>query len=390
MRMTPHSPLDPVHVSQWREAIRRSTEAHYHYHMGLALRRSGEGEHARRQFCQALDRDPAHARARCALIELAKATGQVDQARALHEAGLAIDPTFILRAEVERCEEVADTDPDAAQGLFQSLENSGAVRAVPGLVLADNLLRLVAILTAAGRLAPAAAILRTSCAAEPSNAESYAKLAELSLRLQDVEGLEACLTAAETNGLETPALLFARGQYLILRRDYAGADAALTRAIGQGHPDPTQLVIFRGRIRLARGDHAEAEQLLDTVGGSWLAQAYTLLARLHIAPGPDLIREAETIEIKAGGQEFSRVVKAFVLERLGRGEEALALLERLLASNPSYIVPAAAAILWAGRPNGEGRARDLLDQALGRRGPFFDFVIDGLPGGRVAVDRLSA
>lgn len=388
--MTPHSTLDPAHMAQWREAIRRSTEAHYHYHMGLALRRSGEDEHARRQFSQALDRDPAHARARCALIDLANATGQVDQARALREEGLSIDPAFILRAEVERCEEVGDTDADAAQALFQRLEDSGATRAVPGPLLAVNLLRLNAVLTAAGRLDCAAAILRTACAAEPDNADAYAKLAELLLRQQDVEGLGTCLSIAETNGLVTPPLLFARGQHAILCRDYARADAALARAIEEGHPQPAQLVIFRGRIRLARGDYAEAEQMLATVGESWLAQAYALLARLHTTPSPDLAREAETIETKARGQEFSGVVKAFVFDRLGRGEEALALLDRLLAGTPSYIVPAAAAILWAGRANGENRARTLLGQALDRRGPFFDFIVDGLPGGRAAVDRLRA
>lgn len=377
------TPIDPAHIQQWRQAIRTTTHAHYHYHMGRALLRMNSPQAASQHLRQALAQEPQHARARTALIILARETGQEDQANALLTEGEAIDPGFTLRADVERCEEVQSAD-EAQSMLGQLLAPSYAQ--VTSWVLASNLLRLAEILTQAGRLSPAQTAYRAVLAAEPDNEKAHAGLCLNLLRNRDVEGLGTHLDSAAAAGIENASLAFARGQYLVLRHEYALADDAFAKAYALGHPQPGQIRLFQARIRLAWGAADQAAAMIPSLGADVNGQAYGLLARLRMGDDPAAL--ADEANALIGGQEISRIVAAFVLAALGRRAEGLAGLDPLLAGTHSYMTPLAAAIL---RDAGgeEEKARSLLRQALDQRGVFFDFFLDGLPGGRECLQRLG-
>lgn len=381
----PHDPttIDPARLQQWRQAIRTTTQAHYHYHMASALRRTGSPQAASHHLRQALEQVSTHARARVDLIALAREMGQEDHARALQAEGNVLDPVFTLRAEVERCEEIQEADQ--AEAALRRLRAPEYAQ-VPGEVLAVNLLRLADILTRAGRQSQAQAALRAALAAEPGNPEAHAGLAANLLRQGDIGELGTYLDGAEIAGFQSAALAFARGQYHVLCGKYGQADDAFAQAQALGHPQPDQIRLFRGRIRLATGDAAGAIEMLASPEADRVAQAYVLLARLRIGAASALVAEAETL---AAGLEIGRIAWAFTLAALGRRAEALAGLDPLLESRHSYMIDLTAAILREASGE-EAAARTLLRQAIERRGPFFDFFLDGLPGGREAVQRLQS
>ncbi len=377
------TPIDPARIQQWRQAIRTTTQANYHYHMGRALFRMNSPQAASQHLRQALVQEPLHARARTALIILVRETGQEDQANALLTEGEAIDPGFTLRADVERCEEVQGAD-EAEAMLGQLLDPR--YRGVPSWTLASNLLRLAEILTQAGRLSPAQTAYRAVLAAEPDQERAHAGLCLNLLRNRDVEGLGTHLESTAAAGIENASLAFARGQYLVLHRDYTMADDAFAKAQALGHPQPQQIHLFQARIRLAWGAADQAAAMIPSLGADVNGQAYGLLARLRMGDDPAaLATEAKAL---IGGQEISRIVAAFVLAALGRRAEGLAGLDPLLAGTHSYMTPLAAAILRDAGGEQE-RARSLLRQALDQRGVFFDFFLDGLPGGRECLQRLG-
>lgn len=377
------TPIDPARIQQWRQAIRTTTQANYHYHMGQALFRMNNPEAASQHLRQALVQDPLHARARTTLIILARQTGQEDQANALLTEGEAIDPGFTLRADVERCEEVQGAD-EAEAMLGQLLDPS--YRGVPSGILASNLLRLAEVLTQAGRLSPGQTAYRAVLAAEPDYDRAHASLCLNLLRNRDIEGLGTHLEGAAAAGIENASLAFARGQYLVLRRDYAMADDAFAKANALGHPQPEQIRLFQARIQLARGAAEQAAAMIPGSGADVNEQAYGLLARLRMGGDPAAL--AAKAEALISGQEISRIVAAFVLAALGRRAEGLAGLDPLLAGTHSYMTPLAAAILHDAGGEQE-KARSLLRQALDRRGVFFDLFLDGLPGGRECLQRLG-
>lgn len=384
MPSTDPTPIDPARVQQWRQAIRTSTQAHYQYHMGRALQRTGNPEAAFQRLRQALDQDPLHARARTALIALAREAGHDDQVNALLTEGKTVDPDFMRRADVERCEEVQSADE--AEAVLRQLKSPDYAQ-VPGWILASNLLRLAEILTQAGRLSPAQTALRAALAAEPDNETAHAGLSLNLLRNRDVEGLGAYLDGAAAVGIENAGLAFSRGQYLVLRRDYALADEAFAKASALGYPQPDQVHLFQARIRLAMGDAGQAAAMIAKPDGDVNVQAYRLLARLQMGDDPAALTAEADILI--GGQEISRIAASFVLAAVGRRAEGLAGLELLLAGPHSYMTPLAAAILREEAGEQE-EAQSLLRQALDQRGLFFDFFLDGLPGGRAGVQRLAA
>ncbi len=86
-------PLSSQVIDQWRQRIRLTTAANYHYHMGLALADSGATEAAIANFRKSVELTPDHLGARYDLEQLLSAQGQPPAER--------LDPAQWLRGLIQ-------------------------------------------------------------------------------------------------------------------------------------------------------------------------------------------------------------------------------------------------------------------------------------------------
>jgi len=86
--------LDEGAVAAWRERIRVTTFANYHFEMGRALERTGEREAAEAAYRRALDIMPEHGGAAALLTGLLSVAGDLDRAAAVDSVARQIDPDY--------------------------------------------------------------------------------------------------------------------------------------------------------------------------------------------------------------------------------------------------------------------------------------------------------
>lgn len=78
----------PADIEAWRQRIRSSTFANYHYEMGKAFAGTGEIAHAVAAFDRTVAIDPTHAAAHTRMVEELTRAGRSEEARLAHERAL--------------------------------------------------------------------------------------------------------------------------------------------------------------------------------------------------------------------------------------------------------------------------------------------------------------
>lgn len=97
-----------IDIAAWRQRIRESTFANYHYEMGVALHWAGAPEQAMAALLRALEQMPAMAEARLELVRVLRDLGRKAEAEQIERQAIADNPSFLVdalyRAARRHCE----------------------------------------------------------------------------------------------------------------------------------------------------------------------------------------------------------------------------------------------------------------------------------------------
>lgn len=275
--------LSEVVIDQWRQRIRISTLANYHYEMGLALARTGDRENAIGQMRKAAGLMPDHAVARFELEALLLSTGQAPSDTE------QLDPELRFRGFVEHIARAL------ADGRFTDAEKDLSTAPDPGKNGAViGWLRALTLFMARGE------------AQDKPDGPITDAVAALLRPVGDF----VTAAAQKCQGTLDPAAVDYFRLYLALEPDNPAALQGLTTAL------------------LAAGHHAE---LRDHIGTLPITDAQSLRHRATLWIGLDEAGKALT-DLDSLREEtphgMSLVMRACALLLLGRREEAHPLIRR--------------------------------------------------------------
>lgn len=153
MTSTGSTTASGIDFDTWRRRIREETFGLYHYEMGVAIRREGNGAAAVEAFRRALDIMPTLSEAHAELIRTLDEAGRTADAEAARTQARALVPDYEARAAFRRAK-----DHQARNELAEAL---GALDTVESLAptLPEVRLRRGQVLLLMGRLDEAAAVL---------------------------------------------------------------------------------------------------------------------------------------------------------------------------------------------------------------------------------------
>ncbi len=195
--------------------------------------------------------------------------------------------------------------------------------------------------------------------AEPEDLEALGALGRLSLRSGDAAGAAAYFRQVRLlDPDEAGALAGVATSYLEARRP----DEALSLLDGWKGPADPRLPFVRGLALEALRRWAEAAAAFGAVGREepelWSnARVNRAYALAQAGKNAEALRELDEVAAARPGEARLLTTRAWLLERLGRAEEAIAALRRALGEREQ-----------AGDAEGAGELYDALAQALSRAG----------------------
>ncbi|MBP2307292.1 hypothetical protein GBZ48_19220 [Azospirillum melinis] len=325
-----------VDIEAWRQRIRDTTLANYHFHMGYALQRGGETSAAASAYSRALAAQPDHSCAAFMLVQLATAAGDLAWAATVDQAARRHDPAYdawavaelVLNAlELGECEK-AETIISMAAG--NALE-APAVRLASAAVASQD-----------GNLPLAARTLTGIAAADLKHMDRLAKtpLMQLTHNLMSAAELDLAgmLLAAFGQIVDhEPMLIFIRAVLARCRGALVEAETDLKSLSVQGW-SPTMVRLTYAALLLTTGRGSDAERLVAEVltAEPNHPSATGIQALIRLGDGDDAAAEA-----LLGGRDFSlrpatdawlSMATIVLLSRYGRHVEAEALTRSLIAT----------------------------------------------------------
>ena len=343
-------------------AAEQTGDAGLHARLGQLLIRAGDLAGAEVALRRAIALDPAPVESRRALADVLDAQGQSREGAEILLLAAEQTGDARLHARLGQLSIRADDLPGAEAALRR------AVALDPTSVESHRL--LADVLDARGRSREGAEILQLLAAEHTGDPRLYARLAQVSIRADDLAGAEAALRrtvtldpasvesrrlladvldargrsregaeilqllAAEHTG---DARLYARlGQLLIRADDLAGAEAALRRAIAL---DPGSVESRRvlADVLDAQGRSREGAEILQLLAAEYTGDArlYARLGQLSVRGGDLAIGEAalrRAIALDPASVESRRAL-ADVLDAQGRSREGAETLQLLAAEH---------------------------------------------------------
>lgn len=107
----------PVDIAAWRDTIRTTTFANYHYEMGRAMRQAGETGPAESALWRALEIRPDYPAAAIELDTLLTAQGRTADAAAVRAQASLRDPAYRAHGHLERAQEAIHAEELALASL---------------------------------------------------------------------------------------------------------------------------------------------------------------------------------------------------------------------------------------------------------------------------------
>lgn len=342
------APIDSAQIERWRQVIKADTLAHYHYHMGVALTRSGNDGAAEAQYERVLSILPGHAAARLRLLTLLEAqVERRERAQILLAEGARLDPHFQAAGSLSCLAD--DLSPATAAGLAGPLQELARADGIADTLRGEVLRKLAANLTAVEEFNQAETALEQARQALPKDVGILSDLAAVQLRLGRIDHLSETLTAWLALVPADPEALFYRARFNLLRNEFNAGDDDLKAALAAGHPNPALILSFRIRGRLAAGDPAGAIALYDASGNagrdSMVCRAYARIALLRLDGTEDDSADDKNWLNHHTPHPLICVVGSLIQQK--RGGDWRQPLANLLRDRPSAFCFAAAAVLDA-------------------------------------------
>lgn len=348
--------LTPERLSAWRQNIRSSTFAHYHTNMAAALLRGGAVTHADAAIRRALAEEPSNPHALYLLDQLEGSSGTVDKAvmirGALIQGHQSRRAGFLPEAKAAYSQAMA-LNPATAEGalglyLVQCLDKSETRYVIPhdlspdddGQEIAELVREIIRFTVSVRHSAPSQALLILEPIAriaggQPDFDLHYMRLLQMLLRLEK-------------------AASFAHGVLSV-------------------QPDRMGMLILLAEIRLAEGNHAEAETLIRNVPvcGTGAGDRAVILASVLIRQGKAEAARETCLEALQGEPGHLRLRSTLGLSyaALGQLDQALAEQEAVLSRslNPHALLNTALVHEMAGQSvAADDRARDMLSRPVHR------------------------
>lgn len=183
------------------------------------------------------------------------------------------------------------------------------------------------------RLTEAESLYASVCKTDPTDAESWAKLAAIRQRLNRHVEAESCARRAM---LLDPALIFAQRTLAAILQSQGKLEQAaetLEKSLAR-HPVSSELLIALARIREQQGKPEDAFTLYHRALDTQPESSYVLAKRAELLEKAGRLAEAEAILEKGIAQDPVNPVLNLVAARLdrraGRDEEAVTKLEKII------------------------------------------------------------
>jgi tetratricopeptide (TPR) repeat protein len=321
----------------WEASGLAPRDADVQNRLGEALERIGALDTAVDSYRRALAVRPAFRKASNNLILALGKTGR--------------GPEAIERARELVAESPRDSDRYFTLGLAQSeQETDGAIdtfRKVLQMAPQHTLARynLALVLRRADRLPEALAELERVVKTDP-RAEAHYTMGVIYWHQGEMDRATAALRAAIAADPESADALVALGSVLKARRDWAGATAALQRAV-EIRPDPaayyslSQVRQLAGDDAAARAYLADSERLrararLEHEALVWTSVGIQKLDATDLAGALDNFRRATAVYDEYAPAHYQM---GLVLRRLGQLEASRSAFARAQALNPSLVPP---------------------------------------------------
>ncbi|KAA1053968.1 tetratricopeptide repeat protein [Azospirillum argentinense] len=381
--------LSELQINAWRNMIRATNLANYHYQMGIALERQGDVSGAVKRYEKALATHEGCSAARLRLIKALHHVGETAAAERIQGAGLEHNPNFAAAGTLAIVMESLDVDPPTE--ILDRLQRIDRLERLPNSDVAEAFLEVGKLLTRVQNGGAAMRALERAHTFDPLNPMILAALGEAQLANSALTALEQSLQSWLAIAPTSPHALFLLGRLRLVQEHYGDADRAFTDAITHGHENPVLMQSFRGRLRLADGNAESAlalfEDPIKAPAAGWLERAYAGFCRIRLDKAETVLATVQDIVTQSGEHPLALATKAFALMALGGKSEAMALLGATVAAHPSCFTHVAAAVACYKAGNSHAAAGH-FQAAAEEKDPYFTFYINVLPWGNEAYSAI--
>lgn len=371
--------LDAGQIELWRQAVRQTTFANYHFEMGLALVRAGEPERAVEQLETALTYWPKHHAARQRLIRILGTSSP--RGRELSAAGQQLDPNFARIGQIslafsllqqERREEalaeadlaltIAPTDPHALLVHIPAAAACGKVsaaqaslQALEGVDLASVPADMQECLEVYGndlinhaKLAQARIVLLSLHKLTSGNADLLKMLPFLGQATGHFQEAIGFFQDRLRSSPDDANLLTDIGQTCLAAGDIPSALSYCRQAVAVTGDDPVRRALNSlALVQLAAGDLQAANQTLEQTGvttqtaSGWVAAQFfsaTVLGLIRLQEGNLPLAETalRAAHALAPSDDWAASCLGAFYQRAGRHQEASPLFRDVAHRRPEW------------------------------------------------------
>lgn len=312
------SALSSERIEEWRQRIRSTTFANYHYEMGVALLRSGEADQAAAAFRRALETQADLHAAAFELEELLTRRGRMDEARTVSDVARRAEPDYRVIGACRRIAALLDEErfDETGNALDRLAETE---RSHPALQLARAILLLHT-----NRTAEAGILLDGLPTTPVPHADAFVKAL----------GAVAHVLSQRSQGADAARIL----------------DVLLALT-----PDDEQGRLHRARLAQAQGDHDRVLALMEPLelfSSPIIAHQYRFLALLgldRVAEAHQALGAAEGLAPGHGVLLAFRALAELAEGHIAEAEAAATAARKALSDNDWVQVVSALVYLAQGR-----------------------------------------